>query len=147
MLFYDFETRPMVAEVWGLYDQNIGLNEVREFGGVMSFAAKWYGEAPVHFHSEWGDGLEAMLQAMHRLWSEAGAVCGYNNFRFDDKKMRWQFIKAGMEPPPPVASIDLYKTVSQKFSPDSKKLDHVASELGVGTKIKHEGHAPMDAVS
>ena len=55
----------MVAEVWGLYDQTIGLNQVREFGGVLCFAAKWYGEAPVYFHSEWGDGLEQMLEAMH----------------------------------------------------------------------------------
>lgn len=141
ILFYDIETRPMVAEVWGLYDQNIGLNQVRQFGGVLCFAAKWYGKAPVYFHSEWGDGLDAMLEAMHKLWSEADAVCGYNNDRFDNKKMRWQFIKNGMEPPPPVASIDLYKTVSQQFGPDSKKLDHVAAELGVGSKLEHEGHA------
>lgn len=140
ILFYDIETRPMLVEAWGLRDQNIALNQVREFGGVMCFAAKWYGQKKIHFHADWKGGHEEMLAAMHGLWSEADAVCGYNNDRFDNKKMRGEFVRHDMEPPPPVASIDLYKTVAQQFSFDSHKLDHVSRLLGIGSKVKHEGH-------
>ena len=140
ILFYDIETRPMVVEAWGLRDQNFSLGQVREFGGVMCFAAKFYGERKIHFHADWKDGHKGMLEAMHALWSQADAVCGYNNDRFDNKKMRGEFVRHDMEPPPPVASIDLYKTVSQQFSFDSHKLDHVSQLLGIGCKVKHEGH-------
>lgn len=140
ILFYDIETRPMVVEAWGLRDQNIGLNQVREWGGTICFAAKWLGKREVFFHSDWTDGHEGMLQAMHDLWNEADAVCGYNNNRFDDKKMRGEFVRHGMMPPATVASIDLYKVVRQQFSFDSHKLDHVSQLLGLGTKVKHDGH-------
>lgn len=140
ILFYDIETRPMVVETWGLRDQNIGLNQIREPGGTLCFAAKWLGKGGVQFYSDWTCGHEQMLEAMHSLWSEADAICGYNNDRFDNKKMRAEFIRHEMEPPPPVASIDLFKTVRSQFSFDSHKLDYVSQMLGIGNKVKHEGH-------
>lgn len=140
ILFYDIETRPMVVEAWGLRDQNIGLNQVREFGGTICFSAKWLGKNPVIFYSEWEHGHKEMLDAIHALWSEADAICGYNNDRFDNKKLRGEFVRHDMEPPPPVRSIDLYKTVRNQFSFDSHKLDHVSRLLGIGNKVKHSGH-------
>jgi DNA polymerase elongation subunit (family B) len=141
ILFYDIETRPIVAEVWGLRDQNIGLSQIRETGGVLCFSAKWLGKSEVQFYSDWTCGHKEMLAAMHRLWSEADAICGYNNDNFDNKHMRGEFFKAGMAPPPPVASIDLYKTVRSQFRFDSNKLDFVSRQLGVGTKVQHQGHS------
>lgn len=146
ILFYDIETRPMVAEVWGLRDQNIGLNQIREPGGVLCFSAKWLGKKDVMFFSDWTCGHREMLQALHDMWAEADAICGYNNDSFDNKHMRAEFIRSNMTPPPPVASIDLYKTVRSQFKFDSNKLDYVAQQLGIGTKVKHEGHGLWTAV-
>ena len=138
--FYDIETRPIVAEVWGLRDQNIAINQIREPGGVLCFSVKWLGKAGVEFYSDWTHGHKEMLEAMHRIWSEADAICGYNNDSFDNKHMRGEFIKNGMAPPPPVASIDLYKTVRSQFRFDSNKLDFVSRQLGIGNKVQHQGH-------
>lgn len=140
LLFYDIETRPIVAEVWGLRDQNIGLNQIREPGGVLCFSAKWLGKSEVQFYSDWTHGHKEMLQAMHRLWGEADAICGYNNDSFDNKHMRAEFIKNDLPSPPPVASIDLYKTVRSQFRFDSNKLDFVSRQLGIGSKVQHQGH-------
>ena len=140
ILFFDIETRPMVAEVWGMRDQNLGLNQVREWGGTLCVAAKWSDRPEVMFFSDWKDGHRGMLEAIHALWSEADAICGYNNDKFDNKKLRGEFLREGMDPPPPPTSIDLYKTVRSEFGFDSNKLDHVAQLLGLGSKIKHEGH-------
>jgi hypothetical protein len=140
ILFYDIETRPMVVETWGLRDQNIGLNQVREWGGTLCVSAKWLGKGKVYFFSDWQDGHKGMLEGIHALWSEAEAICGYNNMAFDDKAIRGEFIKNNMEPPPPVVSIDLYKTVRNQFRFDSNKLDHVCYLLGLGSKLKHDGH-------
>lgn len=82
---------------------------------------------------------KGMLEAVHALWTEADAVCGYNNDKFDNKKLRGEFIKEGLAPPPPVTSIDLYKTVRSQFGFDSNKLDHVAQLLGLGSKVTHDG--------
>lgn len=141
ILFYDIETRPIVAEVWGLRDQNIAINQIREPGGVLCFSAKWLGKPTVEFYSDWTHGHKGMLEAMHRLWSEADAICGYNNDSFDNKHMRAEFIRNDMEPPPPVASIDLFKTVKSQFRFDSNKLDFVSRQLGIGTKVQHQGHS------
>jgi DNA polymerase elongation subunit (family B) len=140
ILFLDIETRPMVAEVWGLRDQNIGLNQVREFGGTLCVGTLWSGQKRVQFFSDWQHGHIAMLEAIHGMWNEADAICGYNSDRFDIRKLKAEFVKEGMEPPKPVASIDVFKTVKREFFFDSHKLDHVAHLLGVGRKVSHEGH-------
>lgn len=140
ILFLDIETRPMVAEVWGLKKQNIGLNQIREFGGTLCVGMKWGGQKKVELYSDWEHGHRAMLQAIYDRWQEADALCGYNSDRFDIRKLKADFVKEGFDPPKPVASIDVFKTVRREFFFDSMKLDHVAQLLGVGRKIQHEGH-------
>ena len=44
MLTLDIETRPNLAHVWGLWQQNVGLSQIVERGHVMCWVAKWYGE-------------------------------------------------------------------------------------------------------
>lgn len=146
ILFFDIETRPMLAEVWGMFDQNIGLNQVREFGSTICVGAKWSDSKEVMFFSDWQHGHRGMLEAIHALWSEADAICGYNNNKFDNKKLQGEFLKEGMPPPPPASSIDLYLTVRGQFGFDSNKLDHVASLLGLGNKLKHDGHTLWSSV-
>lgn len=142
ILFLDIETRPIVAEVWSLYNvDRIGLNQVREFGGTICVGAKWQNERKVRFFSDWQHGHKGMLEAVYELWHEADAICGYNSDRFDLKKLRGEFAKEDMAPPKPIASIDVFKTVKREFGFDSNKLDHVASLFGVGRKLQHEGHA------
>lgn len=142
ILLLDIETKPIVAEVWSLFGiDRIGLNQVREFGGTICVGAKFLGERKVRFFSDWQHGHEGMLRAIHDLWQEADAICGYNSDRFDLRKLKGEFLKAGIEPPKPVASIDVFKTVKREFALDSNKLQHVAELLGLGTKLQHEGHA------
>ena len=142
ILFLDIETRPIVAEVWKLYGiDHIGLNQVREFGGTICVGAMWHGDKRCQFFSDWQHGHRPMLEAIHRLWEQADAICGYNSDRFDLKKLKGEFVKEGMDPPSPVASIDVFKTVKREFGFDSNKLQHVADLLGVGSKLQHEGHA------
>lgn len=142
ILFLDIETRPIVAEVWKLYGvDHIGLNQVREFGGTICVGAMWGGDRRCQFYSDWQHGHREMLEHIAQMWHEADAICGYNSDRFDLKKLKGEFVKEGMDPPKPVASIDVFKTVKREFAFDSNKLDHVASLLGVGRKVQHEGHA------
>jgi len=140
ILFLDIETRPMVAEIWGMRDQNVSLNQVREWGGVLCFGAMWHGQKKVMFYSDWQHGHEEMIEQAHRLLNEADAVCGYNSDRFDVRKLKAEFAPRGLVVKSALASIDVFKTVKKEFFWDSHKLDHVADRLGCGRKLQHEGH-------
>jgi hypothetical protein len=45
----DIETAPIQSFHWGLFDQNIGLNQVACDWSILSFAAKWLDEKSVLF--------------------------------------------------------------------------------------------------
>lgn len=53
ILTWDIETSPNVADVWGIFDQNIGLSQLRARQRAICFAAKWYGQDRVQFYAEW----------------------------------------------------------------------------------------------
>jgi hypothetical protein len=139
VLVLDIETGPNLAWVFSLFDQNIGLVQLEEVSTVMCFAAKWYGERKVMFHSGHHDGHEAMVQAAWDLMDEATAIVGYNSKNFDCKHLHREFILAGMPPPSPHKDIDLLTVVRSRAKFASGKLDHVAQQLGLGSKVKHSG--------
>jgi len=56
ILVLDIETSPNLAWVWGMWDQNVGINQLVESQTVLCFAARWLGEKKVHFHSVHQDG-------------------------------------------------------------------------------------------
>jgi RNase_H superfamily len=80
-----------------------------------------------------------MVEAAHKLLSEADAVISYNGDGFDFPHLNREFLAAGLTPPAPYASIDLLKTVRKQFRHASNKLDWIAQQLGVGKKTPHSG--------
>lgn len=141
ILMFDIETTPNLVYTWGLFDQNIGLEQIVEPGGVLCWAAKFYGAKydQVHTGATWKGGKLSMLQGIHRLLDEADAYVTQNGDAFDFKHLNWEFAKAGMGPPSYGTSIDLLKASRASFKMTSRKLDFVTSELGMGHKLKHEG--------
>lgn len=139
LLFIDVETRPIEARVWGLWGQSVGINQITDSGGLLTFAAKFHGERKVHFHSAWEDGEKGMAKALHRLLDEADAVSGWNSDKFDVRWIQSQFLKHGMAKPSPFAKIDLMKSVKRQVYLPSYKLDFVAKWLGVGQKVRTGG--------
>lgn len=140
VLVLDIELAPNLATVWSLWKQNIGLSQVLETSRILCFAAKWVGEKEVVFYSEWGNGQETMLRAAHALVSNADVIIGYNTKQFDLPLLNREFIKLGLPPAPPTVHLDLLAVVRKRFRFVSNKLDHVSQQLGLGKKVKHEGH-------
>lgn len=139
ILAIDIETSPNIVYTWGLFDQNIGLNQIVETSGVLCFAAKFLGEKRVHFYSVHKHGREAMVQAAHDLLSEADVVMHYNGKRFDIPHLNREFVEAGLTPPEPYKQIDLYLVSRRVFKFQSNRLDHVTQQLGLEGKVQHEG--------
>jgi len=139
VLSVDIETRPNLVYTWGLYDQNIGINQIVEPVEMLCWAAKWLGEGKTFFRSVFADGKQEMIQGIWDLLDEADVVMGYNSASFDVKHLYREFVLAGFDPPAPFRQIDLYSAVKKKFNFPSKKLEYVCQVLGLGEKSQHEG--------
>jgi uncharacterized protein YprB with RNaseH-like and TPR domain len=139
ILFLDIETSPMTAHTWGLWKQNIAINQIVDSTEMMCFGARWYGEKRVNFKSVHHHGKAEMLDTLHSMMDEADVVIGWNSKSFDSKHIRREFIENGYLPPSPWKDLDLMLAVKSQFRFPSNKLDYVAQTLGVGQKVKHSG--------
>lgn len=146
LLVVDIETRPALAYVWRLFDENIGLEQLLEPSTIISIGAKWYGRSNVYYADVPFDaGKEVhpkhrkqMLQMIHGLWSASEGIITFNGDKFDLPKLRGEFLRAGIAPPAPVASIDVRKTTS-RMGFTSGRLAHVGPLLGCGEKVDTGG--------
>lgn len=131
ILILDIETSPNLAYVWGLFKQNISINQIKESTYVMCWAAKWYGERKMHSRTRMDKDL---FTHIHGLLSEADAVVHYNGTSFDIPHLNTSFIEAGLNPPAPYNQIDLYRVVKNQFRFTSNKMAYVAPALELGNK-------------
>lgn len=140
ILALDLENSPNIAHVWGLWKQNVSLNQLMASAEVICFGARWLHDDKVVFRSVHHDGKEAMLQTAWDLINEADAVMGWNTKGFDMKHLNREFLEAGMTPPSPTQDLDLMLEVKSQFRFPSNKLDYVSQRLDLGAKVQHEGH-------
>jgi hypothetical protein len=140
LLLLDIETAPHISATWGLFDQNVALDQLMEPGYTLCWAAKWYGEREVMFDSILS-GPKRMTKRIHKLMGEADAICHYNGNKFDIPTLNKEFLIQGLPPPAPSKQIDLLRTARSRFRLASNKLDFVAQALGLGCKTKHKGMA------
>jgi DNA polymerase elongation subunit (family B) len=152
LLTLDIETKAHVVNTWGLFNQNVGINQIEEPTRMISFAAKWTDNNRVAFFSEFHNGRDDMVRAAFELVDEADAVIHYNGKGFDMKHLNREFkeldvrIREGetvgekLGQPSDYHHIDLLTVVRAKFKLASNKLDYVAREfLRIGGKVKHPG--------
>ena len=145
VLCLDIETSPHLASVWGLWQQNVSLSQLRECTRVICWAAKWHSKPGVEFRSDHHDGHDKQIARMHELLDEADIVTGWNHKGFDLKHLNREFVLAGLAPPAPYITLDLMLEVRKHFKFASNKLDHVAQQLGVGKKVSNSGMSLWDA--
>lgn len=139
VLQLDIETAPHIAYLWGLFDQNVGINQIVQSGYTLCFAYKWQHERGVHFRSLWELGSAGLAESAHELLDEADMVVHYNGRKFDIPVLNRDFLQHGLTPPANYHDIDLYQTVRRRFKFASNKLDYVCQALELGRKTQHKG--------
>lgn len=136
----DIETAPNLVHVWGLWQQNVGTNQIIDSGYVLCYAAKWLDEPEVFFDSLQRNDKKSMIGNIHAMLEEADAVVHYNGRKFDIPTLNKEFVLQGLPPPSPYRQIDLLRVARSQFRFPSNKLDYIAASLGLGEKLKHAGH-------
>lgn len=135
VLTLDIETAPNVAHTWGIWQQNIGLPQLRESGYVLCFAAKWEDQKYTRWFNK-----DEVAPAAHDLLTQADVVVTYNGTSFDIPWLHTAMAKAGLTAPSGFVHVDLCKVVKQRFRFPSNKLEYVARELLGEGKQPTGGH-------
>jgi DNA polymerase elongation subunit (family B)/predicted RNA-binding Zn-ribbon protein involved in translation (DUF1610 family) len=129
VLVLDIETSPIDAYTWGIWQQNVGLSQIKAPTRMLSWAAKWAGEDDVFYASERTHSHEDMVLSIYDLVNEADAIVHYNGTAFDMKHLNREFIEINLPPPLKYKNIDLLRVVKSQFKFPSNKLDYVAGVL------------------
>jgi len=116
-----------------------------ELPSTLCFAWKWLDSPKVEFASVWdGDNL---AEVSWELFHEADAVVTYNGKRADEKWLKSDWAVAGLVPPSPWKSVDLFVTARREFSFESRSLRHLCDRLGVINKSGHYSIADARAAA
>lgn len=133
ILVYDIETSPLLGQLWSLWQEGIGLNQLQADWFIMSFAAKWLGEEEVFYYDQEGvEPMEDDTYLLSKLWAllnEADIVIGQNVKRFDTKKVNARFILNGFPKPSHYRQIDTMIIAKQQFAMTSNKLEYLSDKL------------------
>lgn len=144
-VYLDIETKPNICYTWGLFNQNIGLEQIVEPGATLCWAAKVERngkmDKKIQFKSVFHDGHEDMVAAAHALLDEADVIVHYNGQSFDIPILNKEFVAMSLAPPTTYQQIDLLQTARHRFKFASNKLDFVSQFLGLGAKHQHKGMA------
>ena len=137
ILTIDIETAPNIAFVWGMWKQNVGLNQIKENGYIMSFSAKWLGDANVIYEENRDGDDTALVASMLALFDEADIVIAHNAKKFDIPTIMGRAVTHGMAPPSPFKIIDTLLVARKEFRLFSNKLEYIAKILGCAPKKQH----------
>lgn len=140
ILVYDIETAPIIGYVWGLWDNNVALNQIKKDWHLLSWAAKWYGQPTTKvMYMDQRDAKNVeddskILKGIWNLLNEADVVLTQNGRKFDQKKLNARFIMNGMQPPSTYKHIDTKQIASRHFGFTSNKLEYLTEKLNVKYK-------------
>lgn len=135
ILLLDIETAPMLGYVWGLWDNNIALNQLKQDWYILAWAAKWLDEPEdkiIYQDQRNAKNIEddsKLLKGIWKLMDEADIIVTQNGKHFDEKKLNARFIIHGFPPPSSYKHVDTKLIASRKFGFTSNKLEYMTSKL------------------
>ena len=148
VLIYDIETAPILAHVWGLWDNNVSLNMIESDWHVLSWSAKWLGEKKIMYADQRKEkdisNDSRILKKIWKLLDKADIVITQNGVKFDNKKLNARFIKHGFKPPSSYKNIDLLKIARKHFGFTSNKLEYMTGLLCKKKKSEHKKFPGFD---
>ena len=144
VLVFDVETAPLLGYCWGLWENNIALNQLHSDWYILSWSAKWLGDPPskvMYMDQSKAKNIEddsVLLKGIWKLLDEADVVITQNGKSFDQKKLNARFILQGFQPPSSYKHIDTKLIASKHFKFTSNKLEYMTDKLCTKyKKLKH----------
>ena len=139
----DIETLPSIVYAWGLYDQNISIDQVISPTCVLSWAGKFLNESKMFSDvltpkEARNRNAKRITQSIWNFLNKCDAVVGHNFVRFDNKLINSAFLLYDL-PPLKFKIIDTLSIARQNFKFVSNKLKYINQKLGIRNKIENDG--------
>jgi len=77
-----------------------------------------------------------VVTKLREILAGADTLVAHNGDQFDKRYIDTRILVHGLEPLPPINSVDTYKVAKSKFYLNSNKLDYIGKLLKVGQKAK-----------
>lgn len=139
ILIVDIETKYMLLEGWGLFNQNFSVDQIGEDWTIISYSAKWFDSDEVMYSDVTEKTEDDILKELHNLLNEADFIIAHNGRRFDLKKIKSRMIARGFKPFSPVRVIDTLEIAKQEFAFTSNKLLYLTRLLCKRTQKSDHG--------
>jgi hypothetical protein len=147
----DIETLPGIGYFWGIFNENIGIDQIIQDTCLLGWAGKYLNESKMY--SDILTSEEAKARDDKRLaiscWdflSQADVIIGHNFVAFDDKMINTAYLKHNL-PPLKHTVIDTLLIARQNFRFSSNKLKFINQKLGIRNKIDNSGFPLWSACS
>lgn len=145
ILVLDIETAPLLGYVWGLWDNNVALNQIHSDWYVLSWGAKWLDPSNtkvMYMDQRNAKNIENDKDILKEIWKlldEADIIITQNGKAFDIKKLNARFIIQGLKPPSTFKQIDTLQLAKKYFGFTSNKLEYMADKIcSKYKKLKHD---------
>ena len=145
ILFYDIETTPLKAYVWGLgkqYVRHPQLDKNYSRYGIICVTYCW-NDGKKAKSIDWGyeeQDTKKVIEEFDKIINSADHIIGKNSHRFDNRMINAARMFSGLPGLPQWIRYtdDLEQQMRKYFRLPSQSLDYISSELGLGGKIKME---------
>jgi hypothetical protein len=139
----DIETSPLLSQTWGLWQQNVGLNQIEREWVILSFCVM-----PLHGKRKDIEYLDtstastptddsAVVQRLWEVLNEYDILVAHNGKRFDYKKIRARLILEGYKPHSPVKIEDTLELAKRAAAFTSNKLAWLSDKMSDTPKESH----------
>lgn len=138
IVLWDVETAPLVVTSWGLFKPYLSHDNILEDSSLICAAWKTYGEkeistAEVKISAPRND--LAVVKALRKGIANADVLVAHNGDRFDLKVFNGRLAYHGLDPLPPIKTIDTLKVARRYFRFTSNRLDYLGAFLKLGRKL------------
>jgi hypothetical protein len=144
VLIIDIETAPLLSYTWGIWNQNVGINQIASDWFMLTWSAKWLFEDKVYSGRLTAKEAKAqddkrITRGIWELLNKADIVIAHNAIKFDIPKLNSRFVINGLHPPLPYQVIDTLVHIRRQFGFSSNKLEYVQKLLSLPRKTDTGG--------
>jgi predicted RNA-binding Zn-ribbon protein involved in translation (DUF1610 family) len=151
VLFYDLETAPSLAYVWGPREDWIPHDRMATASFTICWSASWLGENKIHSGCVTPDEARdrndsRIVGDLLLLILEADVLVGHNINGFDLPMFNNRLMMLGLPPMGPKRTIDTCQLAKRNFRLHYNKLDYLAAELFGDHKLKTDFKLWLDCI-
>jgi hypothetical protein len=138
IIFWDIETAPLVVTSWTLWKPMLSHDNIIEDSSILCAAWKVLGERDIHAVAVRATSPRNDYQVVKQLREALAAgdvLVAHNGDKFDLKHLNARLVAHGLDPLPPLKTIDTLKVAKKYFRFTSNRLDYLGKYLKIGRKI------------